>query len=124
MYKEHQGAAAVRTVVEADMVGYLDKDGREESIPSLSVSASHKDGCATITIANLNAEEDAHIRLKPVGRGFSADGEMTILSHSDFHARNTFENPDCVTEKTETIDTSGEITIPKAGIAAIRVRLL
>lgn len=49
---------------------------------------------------------------------------MTILSHSDFHARNTFENPDCVTEKTETIDTSGEITIPKAGIAAIRVRLL
>ena len=124
MYKEHQGAAAVRTAVEADRIGYLDKDGREESIPSLSVSASHKDGCATITIANLNAEEDAHIRLEPVGRSFAAAAEMTILSHSDFHAHNTFENPDRVTEKRETIDTGGKITIPKAGIVSIRAQLL
>lgn len=124
MYKEHQGAAAVRTAVEDDRIGYLDKDGREESISSLSVSASHKDGCATITIANLNAEEDAHIRLEPVGRSLAAAAEMTILSHSDFHAHNTFENPDRVTEKRETIDTGREITIPKAGIVSIRAQLL
>lgn len=123
MYKGHQGATAIRTAVKQQKVAFTDKQGREAGIDNLSVSASYKCGSVTITIANLSAEEDSRLLLTPVGRQFCDVAKMQVLAEEDYHAHNTFEEPERVLPKTQTVDLREEIVIPRAGIVSIEAKI-
>jgi len=123
MYKGHQGATAIRTAVKQQKVAFTDKQGREAGIDNLSVSASCKCGSVTITIANLSAEEDSRLLLTPVGRQFCDVAKMQVLAEEDYHAHNTFEEPERVLPKTQTVDLREEIVIPRAGIVSIEAKI-
>lgn len=110
MYKEHQGATAVETLV----------TNNEELSSSVSVSASVKDGKTLLTIANLSPREDASICLESVGMQLPERAEGILLCSEDIHAHNTFENPDVVAPKQITVDLSASVTVPKAGVLALR----
>ena len=123
MFREHQGGEAIRTAVETQTAEFRNKDGNSAGIPDLSVSASHKDGVATITIANLSEENEISLLLEAVGESVWPEADMSILCDQDLHAHNTFEQPNRVSEKTQKIDLSHPITVPKAGVLSIRAKL-
>ncbi|MBE6608329.1 MAG: alpha-N-arabinofuranosidase [Ruminococcaceae bacterium] len=113
MYKEHQGADAVRCVTENN------SDRRS----AISVSASEKNGYVTVTLANRSCTDDAEISLESLGASVEANAKAMLLAEDDMHAHNTFEDPERVTIKEIDVDVSKPITIPKAGIMSISIKL-
>ncbi len=110
LYKEHQGAEAIETVV-------TDNDIFESSV---TVSASVKDGKTLLTIGNLSCTEAIEIALEGVGTMIPATAEARLLYAEDIHAHNTFEAPDTVKPVQLSLDLTKPIVVPKAGILAIR----
>lgn len=113
MYKEHQGAEAIETVV----------TNNDDFASSVSVSASVKDGKMLVTLGNLSCIEDTEISLEGVGIGLGGKGKITFLADEDMHAHNTFENPDAVIPTTLDFDPTKAFMLPKAGIAAIELEI-
>jgi alpha-N-arabinofuranosidase len=113
MYKEHQGAQAIETVVTSN----------GEFTSSVSVSASVKDGKMLITVGNLSCKDDAEISLEAVGVSLASKGRVTVLANDNIRAHNTFENPDTVAPVTADFDASKPFVIPKAGIVAIEIEV-
>lgn len=120
MYKEHQGATAIKTIVDQDSTIFTGKEGREEVLNNISVSASYKEEFVTITIANLSAKDSATFDLETVGAQLLEDATITVLNHEDYHAHNTFESPDNVKTCTLDMKLKSGITIPAAGVVSIR----
>lgn len=110
MYKEHQGAQSIVTTV-------TENDDFENSI---TVSASVKNNKTLVTIGNLSCTEDVSFSLESVGEFLPEKAEATLLFADDMHAHNTFDCPENVTPADITINLKEKITIPKAGIMAIR----
>ncbi len=123
MYKEHQGATAIKTIVDKDIITFTGKDNKEELLDNISVSASYKEGFVTITIANLSAEDSVILDLETVGAELLENAKITVLSHEDYHAHNTFESPDTVKTYTSDIKLSSGITILPAGVVSIHAEI-
>ncbi len=92
MFKNHQGAELCPTFVGAPEI----KKGLE-SIPSLSVSASQRDGALLITIANASYDEDADVDFD-LG-GFRGMATAQILQHDAPNGHNDFDTPNEVAVK-------------------------
>ncbi len=123
MYKEHQGATAIKALVDKEQITFKNKENEETEIENLSVSASCKDDFVTVTIANLSATEAVSLNVEAVGAVISDKAEITILNHEDYHAHNTFESPDKVTPYTLDVQLSSGISIPAAGVVRIRTAM-
>ncbi len=113
MYKEHQGAEAIETVM----------TNNEDFASSVSVSASVKNGKMLITLGNLSCTDDTEISLEGVGIELGRSGKITLLAHEDVHAHNTFEAPETVKPQSLDFDPEKVLILPKAGIAAIEIVL-
>ena len=124
MYKGHQGAEAIRTAVEKERIPFIGREETEEEIENLSVSASYKDDMVTITIANLSTQQDASLCLTPVGKQLEGTALMQVLAEEDYHAHNTFEEPNRVTVRTQSVDLNCEFTVPRAGVVTIEARIV
>ena len=111
MFKEHQGGAALRTLV----------SDNNELKSRVSVSASEKDGIITLTLANLSCESDQKIRLELLG----AKGEIvsaTLLASKDMRDCNTFEAPNKVSPTDISLDIKKTAVLPKASVMMVRIR--
>ena len=92
MFKGHQGAAAVRTLCDAEEIEYTDENGNSAEVPSLSCSASLRDRALTITFANLRYGDPAEVRLGlHGGAAFGDSAKQAVLQAADPHDHNTFE---------------------------------
>lgn len=114
MYKEHQGATAIQA--------FVTDDGERE--PSLSVSASLKNGKLLVTLANLSCRTDAEVSLACVGASVKERATMRVLACNDMHAHNTFEDPEAVQPTQIEISTKRPVTVPRAGVVALELELL
>lgn len=110
MFREHQGAEAVRAIAEESGV----------SGSTVSVSASRKGDRYTVTLANLSCTEDAELSLSLLGGCLPERAELTLLAADDMHAHNTFEVPDRVRPVTFPVDPSAPFVLPRASAAVIR----
>lgn len=123
MYKGHQGATSVRTLVSSPGVGWTDRDGNARSLQALDGSASRRDGTLLVTVTNRDPTQalSAEIAL----RGLSArDLRATTLTHADIRAHNTFDAPRTVTPTTRSSDASGPVlshTFPAASVTALEI---
>jgi len=127
MYKGHQGGEAIRTAVDKneDITFKNPNNGRESHIPKLSFSASIKDSKLTLTIANLSHDTSEVLSLEPIGIKLADSAQIGILTHTDYHAHNTFEDPENVKAEYKTADISdGVVTVPAASIVAITVDIV
>ncbi|MCR5743952.1 MAG: alpha-N-arabinofuranosidase [Lachnospiraceae bacterium] len=88
MYKEHQGADAVYCQTENVNV----KEGK--NTPMVSSSASVKDGRMTITLANVDIDEDCELSISL--HGFKAQKVSARILTAEVHTYNTFDNPENV----------------------------
>lgn len=116
LFKDHQDGDALRVLVS-------DNDGDIQN--RLSVSASVKNGCLTITFANASCEEDAEVNLSVLGMEKPLKNvTLSVLASSDIHAHNTFEEPSVVVPVSmDPIAKSETIILPKASVATLQAIL-
>jgi len=91
LYKAHQGAALLETIIE-QAATYGNGNDR---LPQVSLSASEDDqGRINITLCNLDNRATAKVglALKGLVKGGKVSG--STLAAKDMHAHNTFSNPD------------------------------
>jgi len=124
MYAGHQGGESRRTIFSAPSVQY-DRDGKPATFWGLQGSASlhGKDLLVTVVNPHTTQAREAEITI----RGGSASSAIaTTLSHSDIHARNTFDNREAVIpQKKESVVRNGAVvhTFPAASVTALSIHL-
>jgi alpha-N-arabinofuranosidase len=122
MYAAHQGGEALRADFSAPEVHYV-RDGQPANFWGLNGSASRKGRTVTVTIVNpdLNRPSDTQIAISG-SKITNASG--TVLSATDMHAHNTFEQPYNV--KTAPLnmslaDSMVNVNLPAASVAKIEL---
>jgi alpha-L-arabinofuranosidase len=124
LYAAHQGGQSLRTIFSAPNVRY-DRDGKPATFWGLEGSASLREKELTITAVNPHTTESRLTEI--VLRGGSAkDASMTLLTNTDIHAHNTFEQRDVVVPNTQSVSVSGErfvVELPAASVAALKIQL-
>lgn len=83
LYKDHMDAELMDCLLDCGQL--------ENSLDSMSVSASWKDGAVTLTIANFADADEVRIK------GYDAKAVSGRYIAGEPQAHNTFENPDCIT---------------------------
>lgn len=113
MFKEHQGAVGLRTLI----------SDNEKADTAISASASVKDNCIKVTLANLSCESDVELTLDILGLpGEITSIHVTKLSAEDMHAHNTFEAPDTVSPKTYVLPGgTRSLTLPAASVMSLDI---
>jgi alpha-N-arabinofuranosidase len=121
MYKIHQNATSLKTDVNCKSITYI-LEGKTYDIPSISCSASFRDGILALTLANLTVGEDQEIMLNLHGGQYTSTGTMVVLSSYNHKNGNSFEEPYKVTPVEQNISPVGvelTVTIPFINIACI-----
>ena len=82
MFKEHQGATAIKTAFDQEEIIYKNPDNqREEKLAKLSVSASIKDDTLLLTVANLSLTDAEDLELESVGMTLGNDAKSIYHSN-------------------------------------------
>ena len=120
MYRYHQGAKLLDSALSSvDEVGI-----NEWKVPKLTESVSEKDGIITITVNNLSVEEEEKLDIQFANEGYKVL-EAKVVTDSDMHSKNTFEDPERVIEKDlDGVEVSQKgllVTLPKNSVVMIRV---
>jgi alpha-N-arabinofuranosidase len=113
LQKPHRGKTAVRT------------DTGDKSPLGISVSASRKDNELVLTF--INPKHDVHMKVDCGLVGTSASsGTAQILTHPDYNACNTFENPNVIVPKDHPVSVAGsrvQLDLPPVSMAVAQIRL-
>ena len=95
LYKNHQGARSVRTLVEAPRIEF-EYGGRHKSMAGLMGSASIKGRTLTLTVVNPHIARPVPTTINLRGPGSAALVRETVLTHSTIQAHNSFQEPEQV----------------------------
>jgi alpha-N-arabinofuranosidase len=110
MYAAHQGGQAIRTVISAPTANYA-RDGKPASFWGLNGSASLRDKDLVLTIVNPHVSETRETEIAVRGGAISS-ATATVLTSSDLHARNTFEQKnELVPQVKELVATGRTLTL-------------
>jgi alpha-N-arabinofuranosidase len=105
LYAAHQGAQAVRAEFVSPRATYTRND-KPADFWSLGGSASIKDKQVTLTVVNTDISAPRETEIS-VGGARIASVNARVLSTSDVHAHNTFENPRAVEPRDEKVNVNG-----------------
>lgn len=125
MFKGHQGAIGVRTVVEAEDVEFATGEGAQK-IQRISCSSSVTGDRLTVTIVNTHYDEPTEIELELFGSGRSKLVRKICLSSEDPHAHNTLDEPGRVQPKEvvqEIVEETFTISLPPASVTLLEFEL-
>ncbi len=90
MYRVHQDALMIPVTAESDEYTL-----NGDSIPSLNVSASLKDGAVSITLCNLNPEKAISVEIESAGFHFTS-AEGSVITSEAMNDYNDFSKPERV----------------------------
>jgi alpha-N-arabinofuranosidase len=125
MYSAHQGGQAVRTVVSAPAADYV-RDGKPASFAGLPGSASLHGKELVLTIVNPDVSQARETEI--VIRGANANsGTLTVLTSSDLHAHNNFDDRERVVPTVREVKVTGKITnirVPPASVTKLTLTLV
>jgi alpha-N-arabinofuranosidase len=121
LYQSHQGATSLRVENASREVRFTVGDAAQ-TLPTISSSASVKNGHLTLSIVNVHSRLPAEIEINLRG---AALGNLSVqtLSHEDLAAHNTFDMPDFLVPQKEQSPPPGSIwtqTVPAASVTVIR----
>lgn len=119
MYAAHQGRQSLRTEFSVPEIHY-DRDGQPASFWGLKGSASldDKTGELVLTAVNPSVKDPVEAQIIVHGRRIHS-GESTVLTASDIHAHNTFDEPQAVVPKPEKLRVSGETLVFRFPAASV-----
>lgn len=115
MYRAHQGAQSLPAIISAPRAG---------SLAGLSSSASVRSKRLTLTVTNPHLERECEAEV--VLRGGTASAvNAVVLRGADAHAHNSFEAPDAVAPKPQTVHSRGTVTVhfPPASVTKVEIAL-
>jgi alpha-N-arabinofuranosidase len=124
MYAAHQGGQGVRTIFSAPTITY-DRDGKPASFWGLKGSASLHDKELTLTVVNPHVSETRETEIAVRDAGLKS-GSATVLTHSDIHAHNTFDQRQVVVPQTQSLEIKGRTlnyTFPPASVTKLALTL-
>ena len=124
MYADHQGGQAMRTEFSAPSIHY-DRDGGPATFWGLNGSASLHDKQLIITAVNPNVRDPLAAQIAVRGARIKS-GSATVLTASDIHAHNTFDQRDAVTPKPAQFEVQGDapvFTFPAASVTKLSLEL-
>jgi alpha-N-arabinofuranosidase len=107
MYVAHQDGHALRTIFSAPTIEY-DRDGKPASFWGLKGSASLRDKELTLTVVNPHVTDSRDAEIVVRGATLKS-GLATVLTNSDIHAHNTFEQRQVVVPETKALEIKGPI---------------
>ncbi len=123
MYAAHHGGQSLRTVFEAPKVGA--RAGKAAALPGLAGSASLHDKTLVLTVVNPHAGEAQEAEISVRGAAI-VSGKARLLTASDIHAHNTFENPRGVEPKASEVPAQAKTLtwqFPPASVTRLELRL-
>jgi alpha-L-arabinofuranosidase len=124
MYAAHQGGQALRTIFSAPTIDY-DRDGKPASFWGLKGSASLHDKELTLTVVNPHVSDSKEAEIAVRGAALKS-GSATVLTNSDIHAHNTFEQKQVVIPETKAVEINGRTlnyTFPPASVTKLALTL-
>jgi alpha-L-arabinofuranosidase len=125
MYAAHQNAQAVRAEFIAPRVSFANpRDNKPADFWGLSGSASLNGKTLTITAVNPDAKNVRETAININGASI-ASGQARILSSTDIHAHNNFQNPRGLEprDETVTIGAGGQLVYKFAPASVTRLQL-
>ncbi|HTC50189.1 MAG TPA: alpha-L-arabinofuranosidase C-terminal domain-containing protein [Candidatus Aquilonibacter sp.] len=125
MYSAHQGSQAVRTIVSTSNVHYV-RDGKSASFWGLQGSASLQGKDLTLTLVNPSVSEIRETEIVIRGATIKS-GAVTTLTHTDLHARNTFDQRNDVTPQVKALSPAGRtptVQISPASVTKLELTLM
>lgn len=121
VYAAHQGGQALRAIFSAPRVSYQ-RDGQPASFWGLQGSASLKGKELFLTVVNPAVSDPRETEI--VIRGAKAtSATATVLTASDIHAHNTFDQPQAVVPRSRELKEAGIFTFPPASVTGLRFQL-
>ena len=124
LYTPHQGGNSLRTIFSAPQAEY-DRDGKSTAFWGLNGSASLKGKDLHLTVVNPSVSQSREAEV--VIRGASpASGSATVLTHSDIHAHNTFDQKQAVAPQMKDVELKGQsmtFTFPPASVVKLQLSL-
>ena len=121
LYRSHQGARNLRTSFEAPPIGFAMGDQKRQ-LPGLAGSASLKSDLLTISVVNPHASLPQETSIDLSGHALR-EATISILTHSDLTAHNTFDAPDNLRPQTQAWQQADRHVFPPASVTVIRGRL-
>jgi alpha-N-arabinofuranosidase len=121
LYRSHQGARNVECVFEAPEISFVAGEQKRQ-VPGLAGSASVKTDLLTLSVVNLHATLPVPAVID-LGCGRLRDATVSVLSHADLAAHNTFEFPETIKPQTAAWESNGQHVFPPASVTVIRGRL-
>ena len=128
MYMPHANATAVRTEFIAPKVAFTRLDAAKKevaaSIWGLSGSASINGKTVTLTAVNPDAKNARETEINLTGAKI-VSATARVLSDSDIHARNSFENPNALVPRNENVNlgAGGKLVYKFAAASVTRLTL-
>jgi alpha-N-arabinofuranosidase len=120
LYKGHMGARQLQVV---NGCGQLEREGFA-AMPRVSASASEaQDGSITITMANMEYDQDIELELAGVDGSIEGRAEVALLRGDVPQAHNTFENPLRVkpAHSFMALKQGGRVELPAASVMSLRI---
>jgi alpha-L-arabinofuranosidase len=124
MYASHQGGQALRTMFSSPAIEY-DRDGKQASFWGLKGSASLRDKELTLTVVNPNVSNTSECEIVVRGATLKS-GSATVLTNSDIHAHNTFEQKHVVVQEMKAVEVHGgalHYVFPAASVTKLALTL-
>jgi alpha-N-arabinofuranosidase len=125
MYAAHQGGRSVRTVFSAPTVTYT-RAGKPASFWGLAGSASLHNKELVLTAVNPHASEARDTQIVVRGAAIQS-ARARMLTASDIHAHNTFDNPRALEPKDLEADLKGPTLVfrfPPASVTRLQIGLV
>jgi alpha-L-arabinofuranosidase len=117
MYAAHQGGEAVRTIISAPNVQYA-RDGKPTPFWGLQGSASLHGKQLTLTLVNPSVNEIRETEIAVRGASIKS-GTATVLTNSDLHAHNTFDQRNAVTPQVKDLQSTGKVLTVQIAPASV-----
>jgi alpha-N-arabinofuranosidase len=124
MYAAHQGGTSLRTEFSVPALHY-DRDGQTTSFWGLQGSASLHGKELVITAVNPNVKDALEAQISLPGAHVRS-GSATVLTSSDIHARNTFEQRQAIEPRTAPMEIKGDTPVfrfPPASVVKLTLTL-
>src|SRR5207302_647027 len=106
MYAGHHGAESLRTRVEAADVEFT-ASGKRHTLSGLIGSASRRGDALLVTFVNPRLGTPLAVEIDLRDGAEAREGSATVLTHTDCHAHNTFDAPETLVPRQESVATAG-----------------
>ncbi|MFY9742073.1 MAG: alpha-L-arabinofuranosidase C-terminal domain-containing protein [Candidatus Sulfotelmatobacter sp.] len=125
MYAGHQGGQAVRTIISTPNIHYA-RDGKTTPFWGLKGSASVRGEDLTLTLVNPSVNEIRETEIT-VRSASIKSGTITVLTNSDIHAHNSFDQRNEVTPQVKDLQSAGSaitIQIQPASVTKLELSIV